>query len=65
MDIAKFQILRSVKLDNGGTKITPVCSFNSGNSPYTCTDNLVGNTYRVLEIENDGDLITYDEITPK
>lgn len=65
MNTAKFQILRGIKLDNGGTQITPVCSFNSGNSPYTCTDNVVGNTYRVLEIENDGDLIVYDEVTPK
>jgi hypothetical protein len=64
-DTAKFQILRGIKLDNDGTKITSVCSFNSGNSPYKCTDELVGNTYRVLEIENDGDLIAYDEVTLK
>lgn len=64
-DTAQFQILRGVKLDNGGTKITPVCSFNSGNSPYTCTDNMVGGTYRVLEKEYDGDLIAYDEVIPK
>jgi hypothetical protein len=64
-DTAKFQILRGIKLDNGGTKITSVCNFNSGNSPYICTDNVVGNTYRVLEIENDGDLIVYDEVTPQ
>ena len=62
---AKFQILRGVKLGNGGTKITPVCRFDSGNSPYMCTDKVVGSTYRVLEIENDGDLIAYDEVTPK
>lgn len=65
MDTAKFQILRGIKLDNGGTKLTSVCNFNSGNSPYTCTDNVVGSTYRVLEIENDGDLIVYDEVTPQ
>jgi hypothetical protein len=65
MDTAKFQILRGIKLDNGGTKITPVCHFNSGHSPYTCTDDVVGNTYRVLEIENDGDLIVYNEVTPE
>lgn len=64
-DTAKFQILRGTRLGNGGTKITSVCSFNSGNSPYTCTDNVVGNTYRVLEIENNGDIIVYDEVTPQ
>lgn len=64
-DTAEFQILRGVRLENGGTKIIPVCSFKSGNSPYTCSDKVVGNTYRVLEIENDGDLIAYDEVTPE
>ena len=64
-DTAEFQILRGVKLENGGTKITSVCNFKSGNSPYICSDKMVGNTYRVLEREYDGDLIAYDEVTPK
>jgi hypothetical protein len=58
-------ILRGEKLENGGTKIKVVCEFPSGGSPYTCTDTVVGDTYRVLEIEYDGDLIVYDEVMPK
>ena len=64
-DTAELMILRGEKLSNGGTKITSVCNFNSGDSPYTCRDSMIGNTYRVLEKEYNGDLITYDEIVPK
>ncbi|BAP56422.1 hypothetical protein THII_2125 [Thioploca ingrica] len=62
---AGLTILRGEKLDNGGTKITAVCEFNSGGSPYTCTDNAVGDVYRVLEKEYNGNLIVYDEVVPK
>jgi len=36
-----------------------------GGSPYTCTDDVVADTYRAAEIEYDGSLIIYDEVTPK
>lgn len=61
---AKFIILRGDKLNNGGTAMSTACSFASGGSPYTCTDNVVGNTYRVLEIEDTGRVILYNEVTP-
>jgi hypothetical protein len=64
-DTAVLSILRGEKLNNGGTKITPVCEFNSGGSPYTCTDSVVGDIYRVLEKEYNGNLIVYDEVVPK
>jgi hypothetical protein len=64
-DTAALTILRGDKLDNGGTAISTVCDFPSGGSPYTCTDAVVGNNYRVLETEYDGDLIVYDEVKPK
>jgi hypothetical protein len=64
-DTAALSILRGEKLNNGGTKITPVCEFNSGGSPYTCTDSVVGDIYRVLEKEYNGNLIVYDEVVPK
>ncbi len=64
-DTAALSILRGEKLENGGTKINVVCEFHSGGSPYTCTDTVVGDNYRVLETEYDGDLIVYDEVTPK
>jgi hypothetical protein len=62
---AAFKILRGNKLDNGGTKLSVVCTHNTGSSPYTCTDNVMGDTYRVLEIEDNGGLISYDEVTPR
>ncbi len=64
-DIAALTILRGKKLDNGGTEIDVVCRFASGGSPYTCTDAVVGDNYRVLETEYDGSVIVYDEVTPK
>lgn len=64
-DTAGLTILRGEKLDNGGTKITTVCEFNSGGSPYACTDSVVGDVYRVLEKEYNGNLIVYDEVVPK
>ena len=64
-DTAALDILRGDKLENGGTAINTVCSFPSGGSPYTCTDTVVGDNYRVLETEYDGDLIVYDEVKPK
>ena len=64
-DTAALSIVRGEKLENGGTKINVVCEFHSGGSPYTCTDTVVGDNYRVLETEYDGDLIVYDEVTPK
>ena len=60
---ASFIILRGDKLKNGGTAMSTACSFASGGSPYTCTDKVVGDTYRVLEIENNGRVILYDEVT--
>jgi hypothetical protein len=64
-DTAGLLILRGDKLTNNGTEINVACSFASGGSPYTCTDAVVGDTYRVLEIEYDGGTIIYDEVTPK
>ncbi|MEK8022146.1 MAG: L-type lectin-domain containing protein [Candidatus Parabeggiatoa sp.] len=64
-DTAELLILRGDKLDNGGTKIDVACDFLSGGSPYTCTDDVVANTYRAAEIDYDGSLIIYDEVTPK
>lgn len=65
-DTAALLILRGNKLSNGGTEIDVVCSFASGGSPYTtCTDDSAADTYRVVEMEYDGSLITYDEVTPK
>lgn len=61
---AAFKIYRGEQLDNGGMAMTEVCSFSSGGSPYTCTDNVVGDIYRVLEIEDTGRPILYDEVTP-
>jgi len=60
---AALLILRGDKLDNGGTKIDVACEFHSGASPYTCTNDVVADTYRVAEIEYDGSLILYDEVT--
>jgi hypothetical protein len=60
---AALLILRGKKLDNGGTKIDVACEFHSGASPYTCTNDVVADTYRVAEIEYDGSLILYDEVT--
>jgi hypothetical protein len=61
---AEFLILRGDKLDNGGTAMNTACSFASKGvaSSYTCTDNVVGDTYRVLEKEYDGRVILYDEV---
>jgi hypothetical protein len=64
-DTAALLILRGDKLENGGTKIDVACSFPSGGSPYTCTDDPAANTYRAAEVEYDGSLIIYDEVTPK
>ena len=64
-DTAALDILSGDKLNNGGTAISTVCSFPSGGSPYTCTDAVVGDNYRVLETEYDGSLIVYDEVKPK
>ncbi len=61
---AKFIIYRGEKLPNGGTAMTAVCSHDSGGSPYQCTDDVVGDNYRVLEIEDTGRPILYDEVTP-
>ena len=62
---AEFLILRGDKLDNGGTAMNIACSFPSKGvaSSYTCTDNVVGESYRVLEKEYDGRVILYDEVT--
>ncbi len=69
-DTAALSILRGNKLGNGGTAIGVACSFassgdSSSGSSYTCTDAVVGDNYRVLETEYDGDIIVYDEVTPK
>jgi hypothetical protein len=64
LNTAKFIIYRGEKLPNGGTAMTKVCSFNSGNLPYNCTDKVVGDHYRVVEMEYDGDLILYDKVKP-
>jgi hypothetical protein len=64
-DTAALLILRGDKLGNGGTEIDVACGFASGGSPYTCTDDSAADTYRVVEMEYDGSLITYDEVTPK
>ncbi|NJO16257.1 MAG: hypothetical protein HC877_11045 [Thioploca sp.] len=62
---AEFLILRGDKLDNGGTAMDIACSFASKgvSSSYTCTDDVVGDSYRVLEKEYDGRVILYDEVT--
>lgn len=62
-DTAALLILRGDKLENGGTEIDVACDFPSGGSPYTCTDDVVADTYRAAEIEYDGSLILYDEVT--
>jgi hypothetical protein len=64
-DTAALTILRGNKLGNGGTEIDVACSFASGGSPYTCTDDVVGDTYQVLETEYDGSVIVYGEVTPE
>jgi hypothetical protein len=65
-DTAEFRIICGDQLENEGTAITevPVCIFPSGGSPYTCTDNVVCDNYRVLEIEYTGRPIIYDPVTP-
>jgi len=62
---AALLILRGDKLGNGGTEIDVACDFASGGSPYTCTDDSGADTYRAAEIEYDGSLIIYDEVTPE
>ncbi|MDM8561759.1 hypothetical protein QUF54_00215 [Candidatus Marithioploca araucensis] len=62
---AALLILRGNKLSNGGTEIDVACEFPSGGSPYTCTDDSAADTYRAAEIEYNGRLIIYDEVTPK
>ena len=64
-DTAAMLILRGDQLDNGGTEIDVACSFASGGSQYTCTDDPAADTYRAAEIEYDGSLIIYNEVTPK
>ncbi|RKZ82293.1 MAG: hypothetical protein DRR19_20915 [Candidatus Parabeggiatoa sp. nov. 1] len=69
-DTAALDILRGDKLDNGGTALSVACRFassgdSSSGSSYSCTDTVVGDTYRVLETEYDGYLIVHDEVTPK
>jgi len=66
-DTAALAILRGNKLDNEGTaiKTVPKCRFASGGSPYTCTDKVVGDNYRVLEIEYTGRLIVFEPVTVK
>lgn len=64
-ETAQLLILRGEKLENGGTLIKPVCQFKSGGSPYSCTDDTVGDTYRAAEREYDGDLIVYEEVKAK
>jgi hypothetical protein len=58
---AEFLILRGNRLKNGGTEIKVACQFNSGHSPYRCTDQPSADTYRVVEKEYSGRLIVYDE----
>ncbi len=60
---AAMLILRGDQLGNGGTEIDVACSFASGGSPYTCTDAVAADTYRAAEIEYDGSLIIYGEVT--
>jgi len=62
---AALLILRGDKLGNGGTEINTVCGFASGDFQYTCTDDTMADTYRAAEVEYDGSLIIYDEVTPK
>lgn len=68
-DTLALLILRGDKLSNGGTKVKAVCNFISTGSTgsgatYTCTDSAIGDTYRAVEIDDDGHLIIYDEVTP-
>lgn len=69
-ETAIFQILQGENLRNGGTKVTPLRQCRWPAAPagvphtYECTDERVGNYYRVLEIEHDGELIVYDEVIP-
>lgn len=58
---AELLILRGNRLKNGGTEIKVACQFNSGHSPYSCTDQPVADTYRVVEKEYSGRLIVYEE----
>jgi hypothetical protein len=62
---AALLILRGDQLGNGGTEIDVACDFASGGSPYTCTDDSAADTYRAAEIEDDGSLIIYGEVTPE
>jgi len=64
-DTAALLILRGDKRENGGTEIDVACDFASGGSPYVCTDAPAADTYRAAEVEYDGSLIIYDEVTPK
>jgi hypothetical protein len=65
-DTAALLIIRQEKRGNHATEITVVCEFPSGGSPYTCTDNVVGNHYRVGEIEYDGSSIVQNKgVKPK
>jgi hypothetical protein len=62
-DTAALLILRGDLRENGGTEIDVACSFASGGSPYTCTDDVAADTYRAAEVEYDGSFIIYDEVT--
>jgi len=69
LNTAALAIIRGNKLGNGGTEIDVACEFDSAGTQngatYNCTDDVVGDTYRVLETEYDGRVIVYDEVTPE
>lgn len=65
-DTAALLILRGEKRGKDAIEVTVVCEFPSGGSPYTCTDNVVGDLYQVAEIEYDGSLVIQNKgVKPK
>lgn len=65
-DTAALLILRGERRGNDATKVSVVCEFPSGGSPYTCTDNVVGDVYYAAEIEYDGSFIIQNkDVKPK
>lgn len=65
-DTAELLILRGEKRGKDALEVTVVCVFPSGGSPYTCTDNAVGDLYQVAEIEYDGSLLIQNKgVKPK
>lgn len=68
-DTAMLMILGGQKLDNEGTKLMVIsgCEFtpnSEGEGAYSCSGPLQDN-YRVVEFEDDGDMIVYKEVAPQ